>query len=334
MSLAVNNFFPADLAEQIYGIVSNLRWAYGWKSNRSIGYAHWNYDFAGGGVHNGLDVSNRINGPMLDAWNYIKTTYLPDHVLIRCYANAHTYGVEGYPHTDSKRDQDTTVVVYMNKDWKREWGGETLIYDGDTIETASVPAFNRALLFKGNQWHCARSVTRICPDQRRTLMFKCAKIGADTARDNLQIFLNSIGANDKAHKFGSLSNHLLGTYDLLKSAGQDTDTCLAGGAHSIFGTNAFKSPCLTIDQQGRLEEVIGPKALELVKLFSTINRPKVLEQSIGKVMHSIELTDGGVVVVSPENFKALCAIEAANLADQDELGNYPGLKAVWQQLLV
>jgi hypothetical protein len=323
-----NNFFPDTLADQLFKYVNDIKWTYGWKSHAGADYAHWNFDIAGGTAYNGLDVADRLRGPVQDAWNFIKDTHLTNHTLIRCYANAHTYGVEGYPHTDSRRDHDTTVVVYMNKNWKRQWGGETVIFNDDDIELAAMPKFNRALIFNGNQWHCARGVTRICPDQRRTIMFKCAVTNADPQRDKLQRFLNDIGASVKSHKYGSLAGHLLNTYDLLKAAGQPDHVCLAGGAHSVFGTNAYTDRCLE-ETDVRVEQAIGQRALNLVKLFKYANRPVVLEQSIGKHIHAFSLDDNGTKVVLPEEFDALCMIEAANLQDQNELDRYPMLKAEW-----
>lgn len=329
MSLSVRNFLSESLASRVSNVVDNLRWSYGWKSSNTTGYAHWNYDFTGGETYNGLDVSNRLNGPVLEAWNFIQSSYLQNHILVRCYANAHTYGVEGYPHTDSKRSYDTTVVLYMNKDWKREWGGETVIYNGNDITTASVPEFNKALIFKGNEWHCARGVTRICPVQRKTLMFKCSTINADPKRDELQKFLSSIGANDKAHKLGSLTNHLLGTYDLLRANNLPNDTCLAGGAHSVFGTNAFTNPCLTLQNRDKLVEVIGERATQLVELFSKISRPQCLEESLATKNTELLLSNGSTVTVTNEQLMSLCYLEAANLIDQQELAKFPGLKALW-----
>lgn len=317
--LLYDNFLPDGIADQLGKHVSELKWAYGWKSSPTAGHAHWNCDIAQVGIHNGLDVSHKVSGPVMGAWNFIKSNHLPDYDLIRCYANAHTYGVEGYPHVDSFRDSDMTVVIYMNRAWKREWGGETVIYNDDKIELAAIPAFNRAVIFNGNQSHCARGVTRICPDSRQTIMFKCAKSGVDTKRDKLQIFLESIGADTKGHKYGNLISHLLNTYDLLKAANQTDTVCLAGGAHSIFGTNAYKQQTLSFEDEDRLVEVIGLEATELVKLFSKINRPSVLENNN---------SDG----MTEEQLANLRMIESANLYDQRELTKYPNLSMEWAKV--
>ena len=234
------------------------------------------------------------------AWNFIKAMHLKDHVLLRCYANAHTFGIEGYPHTDSKRDQDTTVVMYMNKNWKREWGGETVVYDGHHIVTAAIPAFNRAVVFKGDQYHCARSVSRTCPELRKTIMFKCAKIDADPKRDEMQLFLKKVGASEKKHTNGSLTKHLLETYDLLKAVGQPMSVCLAGATHSLMGTNIYADACLTSNDYDMLMDVIGRDAIELVKLFGKINRPTTIEAALASNTVVLNLTAGGAVNVTPE----------------------------------
>jgi hypothetical protein len=217
----------------------------------------------------------------------------------------------------------------MNREWKREWGGETVVYEGDRIVSAALPKFNRALLFRGNQAHCARSVSRICPDTRRTLMFKCAVANADLKRDNLQLFLESIGATNKKHRYSSLAGHLLFTYDLLKAAGQSDDICLAGGCHSIFGTNAFKDACLPIEQHHVAQRVIGHDATLLSLLFSMIDRPAILESMVGQPADLLPLRDGRQARVEPWHIGALCMIEAANLCDQYGLDAYPKLKQLW-----
>jgi len=334
--MVIDNFLPEMIAQPLYRYVKNLSWNYGWRSNASMGYAHWNADIANADKSNGLDISESLQDKefVLQAWKFINSAYFPDYRLIRCYANAHTHGVEGYPHTDSKRDQDITIVIYMNKGWKREWGGETIVYDGSTIVEASVPAFNRAMIFKGNQFHCAKPVSRICPDLRRTIMFKCAKLDADPVRDRLQIFLEKVGAADKEHKMGSLFNHLLTTYDLLKAAKQPDDICLAGGAHSVYGTNIYKDACLNADEQAELLELIGDKAMALVQLFATTDRPKALEQTGGKYPGTLPLTDGGTVEITAEQFYALYAIEAANLYEQNGgiPKSYPNLQKFWSKI--
>jgi hypothetical protein len=243
--------------------------------------------------------------------------------LMRCYTNAHTYGVEGYPHTDSKRTADQTVVLYLNHYWRREWGGETVLYDGQDIAHAEIPYYNRALMFPGIAWHAAKGVSRICTDLRMTLMFKVAPKDADPLRDDLQKFLKAVGAREKAHSGRSLMNHLLCTYDYLKLAGQSQTVCLAGGLHSIFGTNYYTDVTVKPEDREQVVNFAGEDAVKLIELFSTQNRPRVLEDY---------LTGAIPADIDKDTMDALCAIEGANLMDQSGLDTWPKLKEFWYNI--
>jgi hypothetical protein len=322
--------FPADIAERVYNLVSNAEFKYGWRSSMSTGYGHWNKDYGRGGSENGIDISANLKDyPALDeAWRYLKSMYWPAADLVRCYVNVHTFGVEGYPHTDSSRIDDKTVVVYVNKGWRREWGGETVVYDGNKIACAELPAFNRGIVFYGDQYHQARSVTRICPEARMTLMFKFSEV-RDETRNAIQTFLRNSGAYAIEHDKSKLAYHLLNTYDDLKARGHDQAICSAGGMHSIFGTNWFKSSTVTLANSAVIENIVGSRALQLIHFFNQLNRPDTLEAALKNKSLDVVSNTGVKITLNQETFDALCYIEAANLADQKFLKNYPHLQAMW-----
>jgi Rps23 Pro-64 3,4-dihydroxylase Tpa1-like proline 4-hydroxylase len=94
-------------------------------------------------------------------------------VLVRAYSNAHTYGVEGYIHRDSKFATDETCIIYVEKDWKAEWAGETVFLDDDDdVIKAVLPRYGRFTIFPGNIKHVGRGVSRVCPTIRRVLVLK------------------------------------------------------------------------------------------------------------------------------------------------------------------
>ena len=321
----IEQVFPDALLEDVTKVISNVPWKYGWNSNKNIEFTHWNHSFAKAGPINTLDVSDQISGPIAAAWNHIQTNLIGPNVLLRCYTNSHTFGVEGYPHTDSRRQEDKTILVYMNKHWQRDWGGETTIYHGDEIAHAELPKYNHGLIFHGADWHSARSVTRICPAQRITLMFKYCSYNVDPIRDKLQSFLTLIGAEQIKHSGRNLWTHLLNTYDILKAEGFSQDICSAGGLHSIFGTNIFKQQTLTAAQRFMVVNTIGESATNLVELFSEILRPGTLESALKNKTTQVELNSGGTVILSEIELNSMCAIEAANLSDQKSLKNYPNI---------
>jgi hypothetical protein len=292
-------------------------WSYGWPSNKDMPYGHWNVDIAKTPKHNSADVSVKLPPVVLEIWKDVnKAFFLDKATLVRCYANRHTFGTEGYIHTDSDRVEDQTCVVYMDKDWDVNWGGETMFYNLDrtAIINAVIPSLGRTVVFPGNIPHCAKPVSRICPKVRTTLMFKVTidPKAIYPAEELLVNFLNKIGANKKPHKHGSLADHLMRTFHILKSKNAGDILAVAGGLHSVFGTNAYKKECLPWEST-EITDTFGAEVDRIVRLFSRIDRPDALESPDGSL--------------SDLDLFLLRCIECANLHDQGELDpeKYPNL---------
>lgn len=330
MLRTISEVLPEEIWRDLSPFMRQVPWKHGWYSRRESQYfPHWNCDFAGVDGANGLDISDRLHGVLRQAWEHINHHLFPQARLLRCYANAHTYGVEGYPHADSIRAGEVTLVVYCNQHWQRDWGGETMVYDNNTILHAQLPQFNTGLAFDSDQDHCARAVTRICKELRVTLMFKMATGTPDQDRDHLQLFLNDIRASGLAHSGGSLASHLLRTYDILKRHNQRPEVCMAGGAHSLLGTNRFASVTVSTQPQlDALRSLLGSESMALVDLFSSIDRPGILVQYLNDPTTAILDRYGNRATA--QQAQDLIAIECANLSEQKTLAQHPQLAQWWQ----
>lgn len=327
MTRRISAVFPPHLLKDLQQVIDTVPWRHGWHSDRNKPYSHWNHDFAQAGSLNGLDVSDRLQGTVLTAWQYLQANYLGSQRLLRCYANSHTYGVEGYPHTDSRRQDDYTMVIYMTPDWQRDWAGETVIYQGWDITHAELPRYNHGIIFPGREVHCARSVSRICPAQRITLMYKFVADGVDQTRDQLQRFLQDAGADQARHGQRRLSQHLLSVYDRLRERGASDGVCLAGGLHSIFGTTIYRHGVLRWDHdQALISTLFGTECLTTISDFKSLPRPQCLETYLESGRRP--RTD-----ITAERLNILCSIEAANLADQGSLKRWPRLQEHWERML-
>jgi hypothetical protein len=119
--------------------------------------------------------------------------------------------------------------------------------------------------------------------------------------DRQREFLISLDANKTRHSGRTLFEHLKGVHDLLRDWDNNSHVCLAGLFHSIYGTQVFKHQSL--DDRGRLREMIGDYAEFLVHCFSTRDRP---------LFASIE---------DPKVRAHLMEIEAANLLEQGSGGS-------------
>jgi hypothetical protein len=145
--------------------------------------------------------------------------------------------------------------------------------------------------------------------------------------------LKRLGAFKKKHNRRmnlTLGLHLLNTYDDLTRSGADEEVALAGGLHSIYGTNSFQNATATPGKRVILQKLFGERAERLAWLFGRINRPGCLETGEAKDWRTGERID-----LSPEDLRDLRLIEAANLRDNGaSLDRYPWLTAAGGEVQV
>lgn len=174
----IDDALPEPIAVDVYKALHLYGWTFGWLSNHMLedDFGHWNRAYGGSNKDNRSDISGEIRIPAIaQAWAHIKALMPPATTLIRCYSNAHTYGVEGYVHQDSAHETDLSAILYLNKDWDANDAGELVFldkYEGGNIMRAVFPNWNRLVIFPGNVPHAARSLSRRCRKARLCLAFK------------------------------------------------------------------------------------------------------------------------------------------------------------------
>jgi Rps23 Pro-64 3,4-dihydroxylase Tpa1-like proline 4-hydroxylase len=92
----------------------------------------------------------------------------------RVHVNSNAYGDMAYPHRDSVAGGDSvTAMIYANQSWEKDWGGETLFYDGSDEAIACVsPKPGRLVVFHGLIEHEGSIPSRECYEDRLTLVIK------------------------------------------------------------------------------------------------------------------------------------------------------------------
>jgi SM-20-related protein len=169
---------PPDLMLDLVDFITQQGWIYGWHSNSKLRYSHFNQKW-GYSKRKREDVEHDLPPVVMDVWKHLEATHLQGMKLFGAYANAYTYGTDGYSHRDSKHPDDRTIVLYCNLTWDKDWGGETVFIDerGDTFKAVS-PRFGRIVVFPSNVLHAARTVSRDCVMLRVICAFKARAAGA------------------------------------------------------------------------------------------------------------------------------------------------------------
>ena len=103
--------------------------------------------------------------------------FLDDYVpptVEKAYVNCGIHSESPYVHVDSSRKGDKTLLYYMNREWKHEWGGETILLGDDAAEIEYCCPYKpgRIIIFDSTIPHSARQQSFAAPMYRFTLAIK------------------------------------------------------------------------------------------------------------------------------------------------------------------
>jgi SM-20-related protein len=333
----IDEFLDRDLYARLSRFVAAQNFIYGALSNsKEDPHGHWAKSFSEESKYNLADVSECLAGCGEDSglpafWHRLQSELGGNPVLIRAYANGYTYGTDGYYHQDSDRPTDRTALLFLVDGWQADWGGETSFLDeAGEISRSVLPRANRLVVFPGDLTHAGRGVSRKCTALRRVLVFK-TRASESASFEALSRFLIAQNATQFYHRRGTLHDHLMRTFRRLEQRGCSRTTCLAGGLHSIYGTAHYQQQLLAASGRHLVAGHFGETIEEVAWAFGRIRRPDQLETVVGLAqdMIGLEDVDGQLIDLPRDIVVRLCLIEAANLADQEQLSRYSGLSALW-----
>jgi|TARA_B100001996_G_C18639865_1_gene585217 hypothetical protein len=115
-----------------------------------------------------FDETNRMNN--FNSWIDPEKYYFQNH-----YVNLGLVNDSHNIHVDApKPGHGKTVLIYPNKEWKPEWGGETVFYEEDMKELVYLNPYvpGRILIFDGSIPHCAKPQALRGPKYRFTIAMK------------------------------------------------------------------------------------------------------------------------------------------------------------------
>ena len=307
-------------------LISNIRsryvesgLSYGWKSNvnKPYDFGHWNKKILDNSKFHYYDhsvmpfISSHQEVDLL--WSVIQSK-IGKRCLLRAYVNGYTFGTDAYYHVDDNWIVEKfgsnvlteTIIVYLNKTWDKDWGGETTILNSDNeIEYSVLPKSNRVLIFDSNKFHSARPLSRICPELRSVLVFKTIDYSCLNEEVDF-IFKHSI---DLTHSGKTFFEHLYRVSLLLEQLDQTKEVCLAGLYHSVYGTEHYPYNGSENIKREEIKKLIGEYAESLVYEFCKLkDRMNTLLYNKNNYEESFR--------------KDLLFIEYANLIEQNSSRKY------------
>lgn len=320
-----DDVLPVHLYAAIKSASDNIGWKFGWRTMSNPTSCYWHHEVGHADKANCDDISAMVTRhpekAFSDYQDWLRAQILPpESKILRFYLNAHTYGTDGAPHYDAHRDNEVTLILYLNDEWRLDWAGETVVFKerGD-IEKAVLPRKNRIFSFPSNRLHAPRPLAKACEGLRVVLVVKVAlaprsqtiayRRGLDTMAHHLE-YLKQIGSDAIPHSGRSLLAHLYGTHQWLRSRGADDELCAAGLFHSVYGTSIMR--CTVAHDRQELRARIGERAERLTWLFSTLKRPSCWSWT-GNTLPTVS---GGTVDISEADMDDLKELERANVAEQ------------------
>lgn len=142
----------------------NLPWEYvGWSGEPKEPYRHW-------------ACYPEFNKDLKLIWDTLNYSFKEDGLRLRperIIGNLFSHGDSCWLHQDCQSNTAWTTVLYLNDMWDINWGGETIIAEGNEIIKSFAPTPGKFIIFKSNLVHGPRPVSREAPFPRFGLTFQC-----------------------------------------------------------------------------------------------------------------------------------------------------------------
>lgn len=117
-----------------------------------------------------------------EVFNEVSLPILQDecqgYIPYKAYINLNTFSDVNKTHVDSYfKDSGKTILIYPNKKWENDWGGETVFYndEGTDIVFTSIYRPGRVVVFDSTIPHCAKPQSIFADTYRFTIAVKLQK---------------------------------------------------------------------------------------------------------------------------------------------------------------
>ena len=156
--------------------VCSDNWRFGQKSNNDTVYPMWfqgYYDTFRSQYKPGIpEKIDEIGDRFIDLIS-------EEYCLVRNMLAGNTFGQDGDIHDDwPTAGESITGVLYLNRRWEDNWGGETLVYNNDNTSEVEISKFEagKLITFDGSNPHIGKGPQRACGELRCILAMQAVKV--------------------------------------------------------------------------------------------------------------------------------------------------------------
>ena len=150
-------------------------WRFGQKSNNDTVYPMWMQGF--------YDTFNGKYKEDTNEWvREIGDRFMDicgdEYILVRSMLSGNTFGQDGDIHDDWQvPNESLTGVLYLNRRWEDNWGGETVVYNREDRSQTEISKFEagKLIVFDGSNPHIGKGPQRACGELRCIIAVQAVK---------------------------------------------------------------------------------------------------------------------------------------------------------------
>ena len=171
-----HDWIDESMLKNLWGsTVCQPRWYFGQKSNDDTVYPMWAQGYYDGFTGVYKEGTNQWIKEIGDRFMDICGD---EYTLVRSMLAGNTYGQDGDIHDDwLVPGESLTGVLYLNRRWQDNWGGETVVYnklDPNHTEISKLQA-GKLIVFDGSNPHIGKSPQRACGELRCIIAVQAIK---------------------------------------------------------------------------------------------------------------------------------------------------------------
>jgi len=171
-----HDWIDESMLKNLWGsTVCQPRWYFGQKSNDDTVYPMWAQGYYDGFTGVYKEGTNQWIKEIGDRFMDICGD---EYTLVRSMLAGNTYGQDGDIHDDwLVPGESLTGVLYLNRRWQDNWGGETVVYNREDRSQVEISKFEagKLIVFDGSNPHIGKGPQRACGELRCIIAVQAIK---------------------------------------------------------------------------------------------------------------------------------------------------------------